>query len=209
MMNFMGKNEMKIGLVIMASGLGKRFGGNKLMALLQDKPLIRWIMDTTEDLFEQRIVVTRNRQIMELCADIGMQCIYHEMPYRSDTVRLGVSVLRDDIGYCFFVPGDQPLLKKETLVRLIEAARQNPDRIMRAGNKETIGSPVGFPRSFFEELMNLPDGKGGNWIAKKHLEMIQIILTEDESELLDIDTIEDLALINRKLEERSEQRGCL
>lgn len=196
---------MKVGLVIMASGLGKRFGGNKLMALLEGKPLIRWIMDTAEDLFDQKIVVTRSCQVRELCAKIKFQYIHHELPYRSDTVRLGVNALNDDIDYCFFVPGDQPLLKKETLVRLIEGAEQNPDRILRAGYEETAGSPMGFPRRFFEELMNLPEGKGGNWIAKTHPELVQVISVEDASELLDIDTTEDFALIKNRLEQREEQ----
>ena len=39
------------GCVIMASGLGIRFGGNKLMADFCGKPMITQILDATEDLF--------------------------------------------------------------------------------------------------------------------------------------------------------------
>jgi len=195
---------MKVGLVIMASGLGKRFGGNKLMAELMGRPMIRWIMDTSEGLFDQKIVVTRSCQVKELCANIGNQYIHHELPYRSDTVRLGVSALSRDIDYCFFVPGDQPLLKRKTLERLIEGAKQNPDRILRAGYEETVGSPIGFPRCFFEELKDLPEGKGGSWLAKKYSDMVQIISVEDAFELIDIDTTEDFALVKNRLEQMEE-----
>lgn len=191
---------MKVGLVIMASGLGKRFGGNKLMAELQGKPLIRWILDTSEDLFEQRLVVTRSREVKELCEGIGVRYIYHELPFRSDTVRLGVNVLHDEIDYCFFVPGDQPLLKKETLVQLIEDAKSDPDRIFRAGYEDTVGSPMGFPKCFFEDLMNLPEGKGGNAVAKKHPELVQVVSAGAACELLDVDTQEDFAGIMEILE---------
>ena len=190
---------MRVGLVIMASGLGKRFGGNKLMAELQDKPLIRWIIDASEGVFDQRIVVTRSEQVRELCEGLGLQHIHHELPFRSDTVRLGVSALNDDVDYCFFVPGDQPLLKKETLEKLVEGAKRNPDRILRAGYEDTVGSPMGFPGCFFEDLKNLPEGKGGNWIAKSHPELIRVVSASDASELRDIDTREDLEEIKDRL----------
>lgn len=204
-MHSMEKSEVKVALVIMASGLGKRFGGNKLMERLKDKPLVRWIMDAAEGVFDQVIVVTRSCQVSELCANIGFQYIHHDLPYRSDTARLGVSALNADIDYCFFVPGDQPLLKKETLIRLIEGAKQNSNRILRAGYGETVGSPVGFPKSLFKELADLPEGKGGNWVVKKHPELVQIISVEDASELLDIDTTEDFVLIKNRLEQMEGQ----
>lgn len=183
----------------MASGLGKRFGGNKLMAMLGDKPLSKWIMDSSQNLFDQRIVVTRSCLVRDLCDNINIKPVYHEMPYRSDTVRLGVKALDGDIDYCFFVPADQPLLKKETLARLIESAKQEPDKILRAGYEGTIGSPIGFPRCFFEELMNLPEGSGGSYIAKKHSELVKLIPVEDAAELIDIDTIEDFVRVNNLL----------
>lgn len=196
---------MKVGLVIMASGLGKRFGGNKLMAELQDRPLIRWILDTTEGLFDERIVVTRSSEVRALCEKLKIRCIHHELPFRSDTVRLGMSALEGAVDYCFFVPGDQPLLRRESLLRLIEAARQQPDRILRAGYEETVGAPTGFPKGLFEGLKALPEGKGGNWIAKQHPERIRIIPVADAFELVDVDTMEDLARIKERLEEREGQ----
>ena len=39
------------GCVIMASGLGKRFGGNKLLARLKGRPLIQYALDATEGIF--------------------------------------------------------------------------------------------------------------------------------------------------------------
>ena len=42
----------QIGCVIMASGLGKRFGGNKLMADFHGKPMIQRSLNATEGLFD-------------------------------------------------------------------------------------------------------------------------------------------------------------
>ena len=46
----------RLGCVIMASGVGRRFGGNKLMADFQGKPLLQYALEATEGIFARRIV---------------------------------------------------------------------------------------------------------------------------------------------------------
>ena len=55
-------NEVRIACIIMASGLGKRFGSNKLMASFHGAPLIHSVLDVTGSvpLFADRLVVTRS-----------------------------------------------------------------------------------------------------------------------------------------------------
>ena len=120
-----------IGCVIMASGLGKRFGSNKLMAELWGKPMIARILNATEGLFERRIVVTRHADVHAYCAAHGLECILHDLPHRSDTIRLGLEAMGDAPQGCMFCPGDQPLLSKESILALLEAFRQDPDSRQR------------------------------------------------------------------------------
>lgn len=56
----------KIGCVIMASGLGRRFGSNKLLADFGGEPMICRILDATEGIFRRRVVVTRHEEIARL-----------------------------------------------------------------------------------------------------------------------------------------------
>ena len=83
----------QIGCVIMASGLGKRFGGNKLMADFNGKPMIQRALDLTEGLFCRRVVVTRHERIAGLCREQNVDVVLHDLPHRSDTVRLGLEAL--------------------------------------------------------------------------------------------------------------------
>ena len=46
----------------MASGLGRRFGGSKLLAELDGVPLLGRALAATDGLFERRIVVTRSAE---------------------------------------------------------------------------------------------------------------------------------------------------
>lgn len=188
-------NDIKIGLVIMASGLGKRFGGNKLVEKLGDKSLIKWIFDTTDNLFDKRVVVTRSLDVKGLCDISSIECIMHDFPGRNDTVRLGISALMDEVDYCFFTPGDQPLISKETVVSLIKKAKNNKDYIVRASYDDIVGAPVGFPKQFFNDLLSLPEGKGGNLIIKKNLQLVRTVETQHEYELWDVDTVDDLRRI--------------
>lgn len=209
----------KLGCVIMASGLGKRFGGNKLMAELKGKPLIQYALDATEGIFERRVVVTRHKEVEELCRRQGVPVVFHSLPYRSDTVRLGLESLgaRTDAGKsgteaeikiappaenglegCMFCPGDQPMLGRETVASLALCAASGKNTIWRAAWNGQEGSPVLFPAWVFPELLALPEGKGGGFAAGKHRELVRTVSARSQWELKDVDCLEDLELLAEK-----------
>ena len=82
------------GCVIMASGLGVRFGGNKLLAPFGGQPLILRALAATAGLFARRVLVTRAPAVAQLAREQGVQAVLHSLPQRSDTVRLGLRALR-------------------------------------------------------------------------------------------------------------------
>ncbi len=181
-----------IGCVIMASGLGKRFGGNKLMADFHGRPLICRILDATEGIFLQRVVVTRHEDLAQLCKDRGIPTRLHALPHRSDTVRLGLEAL-EGIDRCMFAASDQPLLRQETIAALALASANVPDAIWRTAWGSVPGSPVVFPEWTFEELLKLPKGQGGGALIKKYPGRLHTVNVRDKYELKDMDTPADLA----------------
>ena len=188
----------KTGCVIMASGLGKRFGGNKLMADFHGMPLIQRALDATEGLFTHRVVVTRHESVAELCREMNVEVVLHDLPHRSDTVRLGLEAL-GDIDCCMFLPGDQPLLRRETVALLLENRKAYPNSILRLAYEDTEGSPVLFPSWAFPELRSLPEGKGGGFVIKNHPHDILRVFTANPFELADADTPEALELLKQLL----------
>jgi len=180
-----------IGCVIMASGLGKRFGSNKLLADFHGQPMIHRILDATEGIFAQRVVVTRSKEVEEICEKRGIRTVLHDLPHRSDTVRFGLEAM-PGIERCMFTPADQPLLRRDTVAALALASANEPDSIWRPVYEETHGSPVVFPEWSFEELRNLPEGKGGNVVIKKYPERLRTITVPDIYELKDVDCPKDL-----------------
>ena len=184
----------KLGCVIMASGLGKRFGSNKLMADFHGKPMIQRALRATDSLFSKRVVVTRHESVADLCREQHVDVVLHDLPNRNDTVRLGLEAL-GDLDACMFLPGDQPLLRRETVAMLLENWKEYPDRIVRPAYEDTEGSPVLFPSWAFPELMALPEGKGGGVVIRKHPNEVCRVSIADPFELADADTPETLELL--------------
>lgn len=183
-------NTCKIGCVIMASGTGERFGGNKLMAPFLGVPMIQYILDTTKDLLDKRIVITRNGDVYHLCEQLGIPVIRHGFPDKSDSLHIGLASV-SECSNVMFVPADQPLLSRETVEKLIASVKTEPKFIWRAAYKETPGAPVIFPFWAYPELFTLTSG-GGNSIAKRYDDLVRTVEVASAVELRDIDYKEDL-----------------
>ena len=180
----------KIGCVIMASGLGRRFGSNKLLADFGDEPMICRILDATEGIFRRRVVVTRYEEIARLCRKRNISVVLHSLSNRNDTVRLGLQGM-EEMDRCLFAPADQPLLRRETVAALALVSKGSP-YCWRLSCEGVPGSPAVFPKWAFEELKTLPQGKGGGILLKKYPERLRTVNIRDRYELQDVDRPEDL-----------------
>ena len=179
-----------MGCIIMASGLGKRFGANKLMADFNGKPLISYILDATSGIFKKRVVVTRHKDVATLCEKIGIEVILHDLPHRNDTIYLGLKT-QLNMEHCMFCTADQPLLKQDTIMSLALSSVNAPMKIVRPIYEKSPGSPVIFPQWIFEELLHLPESQGGGYIMKQYPDCVTYLPITEPYELEDIDTKED------------------
>ena len=189
------------GCIIMASGLGTRFGSNKLMANLDGAPLIAHAISACDGLFAKRVAVTRHKDVAKLCRTMGVEAIMHGEPLRSDAVRLGMQAM----GGCdtvTFIQADQPLISANTLAALLRRAEEHPEFIWRVGFQGTQGAPVLFPAWAFDELRALPPGKGGGFVAKAHAQRVRCVEAASEWEMFDVDTVQDLEVLQAHIEQR-------
>ena len=154
-------------------------------------------LEASRSLKETCVVVTRHEDVAELCRAHGVKVVLHDLPHRSDTVRLGMEALGDVDG-CMFPPADQPLLRPETVEQVIAHWVNHQQRIVRPFYEDTPGSPVIFPGWTFEQLRSLPEGKGGGWVMKQHPESIEPVSISDPYELMDADTPETLETLRQR-----------
>ena len=193
----------KIGCVIMASGMARRFGSNKLLHDFLGEPVMNRILRTMSAApLAAKVVVTRHPEIKELCDEQSIPVVLHDMPLQSDTVALGVNALLEmcpDMTGCMFAASDQPCLSTESVTVLCKSFQEEPDRIWRMSWMGTVGNPVVFPRFTFQELLHLPPDKGGGAVIKKHPELVRTVEVQSELELVDVDTPEILAELLKSL----------
>ena len=208
------KKSLTVGCVIMASGLSRRFGANKLLADFCGQPMLCRAFDATATPgIAARIVVTRSEDVQALCRTQGVPVLLHSLPGRNDTVRLGLSALLEqlpELSGCMFLPGDQPLLRRETVEAMTERfcheqtspaewQKETEREIFRLGFRvrndpsPLTGSPVLFEKGLFQELLTLPQGMGGSVLLRKYPAHVHTVYIADRNELADADTPEALA----------------
>ena len=180
----------KLGCVIMASGQSKRFGSNKLLAEFDGKTLIQRILNSTESVFDKRVVLTRTQEVVALCREQKVEVIYHNYPYRNDAIKLGVDYMQE-MDAIVFCPSDQPLLSRESLGLMKKEFDGSEKEILRMCTENKQGTPVLFGKAYFEDLKKLPEKKGGSYLLGKYPERIKKIKAFDENELFDVDSLED------------------
>ena len=92
--------------------------------------------------------------------------------------------------YYMFAVADQPYLKSQSVIKLIDKALENTGDeqlvfSLRCG--DDVGNPCVFHSSLIPQLLSLEGDKGGRSVAKKH-DCVYVDIA-DESELMDIDTL--------------------
>lgn len=190
----------RLGCVVMASGEGRRFGGDKLLHPLLGKPLMSYVLAALPP--EPRtVVVARDARVAALARAMGREALLHALPDQSDTIRLGLEALRETDG-CLFAVADQPLLTGASVRRLLDAFA--PDVVCRlcAGGRE--GNPVLFPRAAYPALLRLRPGQTGGAVLRQGRWPVVPIEADDPAELFDIDTPEDLRAAETLLRARKE-----
>lgn len=186
---------MKISLVLLAAGNSKRFGGNKLLASFQGKPMITHLFDTVNKLsVDQIIVITQANEVRNIAQSYGFEVYInqHSKMGISSSIQLGLSHVIGDAA--IFMVCDQPMISEQTLNKLITHA--DDTHILRVSYNNQKGNPALFPKSLYGELMLLNKDEGGKAVIRNHPDLVIDIPAGSRNELIDFDTKESLSEFN-------------
>lgn len=209
---FSGFNDVpRLGCVVMASGEGRRFSdvpGQKLTVPLAGIPVLeRTIASIPSDVFDI-VVVSRWPAVRRLCARLGVTCVEPSGMRRSDTVRAGLDALGERSG-CLFIPGDQALVREESLRAMALTLQQEPRAIVRLAWQGAPSSPVLWPADGIEALRGLTGDEGGTALLEGHAELagrVRLVEAADAWEVVDVDDRGNLAQLEAALVEREERQ---
>ena len=194
--------KLRLGCVVMAAGNSKRFRGNKLLALYDGSTLIERALRAVPDKeFHKVAVVSQYQEILEMAKRYGFIPVLNSAPEEgvSLTVRLGLDALGKVDGAMFMV-ADQPLLTKSSVEAEIEFFKRDPGSIAAMAYGKRRGNPAIFPKDFFVELRELRGDVGGSMVMCAHPDRLRLYQIEEELELFDADSAEELEKLKSKKE---------
>ena len=178
------KMDMRaVACVLLAAGAGSRFGGGKLLAEFGG-----------DRLFERAMNVLPKELFSRESERRGFLAVRNSAPEKgvSLSIRLGLEAVKPCSAVLFLVC-DQPLLRKESVLRILEAGAAHPEKIVvPEGADGRLGNPCLFPAAYFPELAALEGDRGGKRVIRAHPEAV-LTVPLPEKELFDTDTKEDLS----------------
>ncbi|MFA5032701.1 MAG: sugar phosphate nucleotidyltransferase [bacterium] len=118
--------ERSIGVIILAAGEGKRMHSDlpKVLHPICGKPLLWYVKETAKNIKSAKVVavVSKNREKIESCIEDKTIEFVIQFPPRGtgDAVLKAEEALKDFDGLVIVLCGDVPLIKEETLRKLID-----------------------------------------------------------------------------------------
>ena len=186
----------RLGCLIMAAGNASRFGANKLFAAYRGKTFLELaLLAVPPQLFARVMVVSQYEPALGLARQYGFEAIRNCEPELgvSRTIQLGTQAMLDCDAILYMV-ADQPLLRQETVLRIVQDWQQHPGCIVGAAHNGHRGNPCLFPARFFPELCALEGDRGGSSVIRRHEDALRLVEAA-EPELSDCDTKQALEIL--------------
>lgn len=137
----------KIALLITAGGSSVRFGRNKLLEKVCGKPIILHTIEAFTDIKVSEIVITVSSELKialeqmilenKLLQKLNIKLVLGGET-RQASVFNGLRALNKDTGFVIIHDGARPLIKKETIEKCIEKAKQTQAAIVAVKAIDTV-----------------------------------------------------------------------
>lgn len=198
-----------IGVLLLASGYSRRFGGHKLSTNYHGTALINHCLNTLTHTQLPVLAIVRPES-EELHALLQQKNIPFHMNHHADkglssSIRCGIKHVQDQWQGCLIALADMPWVRVETYQTLAEllspqniiipytkAVPQSSGDTPHSQSVRMKGHPVGFGKVFFEQLSTLQGDTGARSVIQKNLLASLCVPLDDNGILIDIDKKSDL-----------------
>lgn len=180
--------------IVLAAGLGRRFGGPKLAAILEGRPLLAHVLDTVRRAVDDGIlgaavaVLPAGRDayseaalLRRLADEHGVPVVPNDDPAAglARSLRLGLAALaRLPVAGAVVLLGDQPRARPAVIRALVGEWRRRPARILMTryhapdGTIDAPGHPVLLAREVWPLARRLRGDSGMRGICRRHPELV-------------------------------------
>jgi len=146
-----------IGLVVLAAGAGRRFGGPKQLHPIRGRPMLDHVLAAVAAAPADDRVLVVGARADEVLATVdlhGLRAVRCERwaDGQALSLRAGLDALADGVGAAIVVLGDGPGLDPRAIERMANAHRAAPASILYADYGDGRSHPVVLPRGVWGEL---------------------------------------------------------
>ena len=177
--------------IILASGLSRRMGSDKLLLPVDGISIVERVMQAADaSLLDDIVVVYQNPVVRKLAERYRIRQVYNPdaAQGQSMSVKAGVLAALPQTQAYMFLTGDQPFIAADTINLLIAAWRAGSGHIIVPVYDSKRGSPAIFPAACKPELLALSGDTGGRAVIAAHPDSVQQIEILDSREGIDVDT---------------------
>ena len=183
-----------IAVVVLAAGASDRFGAdNKLLAMIDGKPMLTHVLDCVASLSLTRKIVVVRRDDWGVASLINTR-IFDIVENSNAANGMGSSVSAgisecSDVDGVMLTLGDMPFVQHTTYLELLAAFHDHSDKtVVAPAYKGRRGHPVLIRRQHFAALKALDDDTGAKHIVAANAATFLAVPTEDAGILQDVDT---------------------
>jgi molybdenum cofactor cytidylyltransferase len=193
--------------IVLAAGAGSRFGGGKLRAPLEGRPIVGHVVEAARAAgLDPIVVVVPPSGELDSLGLGSVRLVVNPNPAEglSSSVRLGLRALELDEGVeaAVLLPGDQPRVRSAvigTLLTALDASPATPFVVPRyAGNRNP--NPVVVRRSIWRLADELAGDRGFGPVLAAHPELVRFVSVDGANP--DIDTVADLRRLAEPIDTR-------
>ncbi len=200
---------MKVCAAVLASGMGTRFGGDKISALMGGKQVVCYAVDDLVAAgLEEIMLVVRPETVAERLVCNGEAKIVRNAHYRegmASSIRTAVNNAGNDCDGLLLVNGDMPLFGQARYREMVAIFLNNPDCIVAATVSGVRRNPAIFPASMMKELLGLKGEDGGRKLLASYSGNVVEYAVGSITAVMDIDTPQDLEKANSILRNKGKR----
>jgi CTP:molybdopterin cytidylyltransferase MocA/SAM-dependent methyltransferase len=183
--------------VVLAAGAGSRFGGGKLLAALEGRPILQHVLDRLAGAGVGEVVVVLGSDAAEIERVIewrGERRVRNPDPSRglASSLQVGVAAVGDTADAALIVLGDQPRLPARAIRALLDAQVDDTRPIAVPVYGDDAGrNPVLLGRGAFPLVEEASGDQGLGPLLAEHPELVREIPIRVEGGNPDVDTRAD------------------
>ncbi len=192
-----------IPVIILAAGLSTRFPGNKLLYMVEGKPLIRHIVESALNSKADEVIVVVGHdaeKVSQQISDLDVVIIYNPN-YRvgmSESVKRGLKAVYRWASAVIIHPADVAFVPSHIFNKVIEKYLETRAPIVVASYKGRRGHPILFSDKLFKDIFSISEETMGlKYVTRKYAEDTVVVETDSIEVVVDIDTIDDLKILGK------------